>query len=288
MNTDLEDIFRSDEIIRVRMPGDGSCFFHAVLHATCEKYRILQECEKPSFTRNFRTHLAASITVEQWYENCPEMAKLQFTQSLSTYCDKAQSVFNEQPGLSPEENIWNSDDLYFFKECVKQDGFCSKLIEGTSDLIYTEFKSKLLSNAIDILTALEMYKELYTMSALIIEETYTEQVLQFIQDTEKHAHTTFMHSMGDSRVWADQYTIAFFQTYFDFDIYFLIDGIEIQYKTASLNDSKNAIVLFWDGSHFDVLGRKLGEAVQYEFASKDELIQTLRRKHENESLKTIL
>ena len=75
----------NEVLVRTGTIGDGSCFFHSILHAYSKKYALMDNDERCAFVHHLRTSMAGNIDKDKWEALGDGLiSKIQFQEKMNS------------------------------------------------------------------------------------------------------------------------------------------------------------------------------------------------------------
>ncbi len=242
----------SAEYVRTGVIADGSCFFHAYLRAFNFKYRNMSPTERKNQVKLLREKLAENLTIETFKRLSEgEHRKLLFFGALRSLLEKADTI------LSPKKT--------------------TKILE-----VATTYEGSFYEKFIE-----EAFKEEELAQCPIgVKRKFVDKMKKIFFEANDISLETFRQQLLHEEVSAVEieYIARFLCCNFVF-IYETDFGVEQYPFSTVINRSWPFCVLLWvDGAHYEVIGRKEGNMVITRiFYEDDEIVSAFTRgKSENE------
>lgn len=288
-----------DVLVRTGTISEGSCFFHALLHACHKDYASMCRKERMKYVRHLRASMAGNTDRENWEELGDGLiAKIPFQEKIIYILDNFyrfldSNDYSSVRGSSTRrlvKKILNEEkenlEVYkLIKELIPLDtGFKEKILP----LAYINSENGSISECCDAIIeeSIDFLKKRKEIK--IIDHKKTEYICnstdKFLRDLLKEAENTAfkeyikgLEHVGDD---IDTYTIDSISNRFKRDIYFLDGKNRMPYNNSSTTENlkkRKSIILLWiGGNHYEVVGRLLpGNRIQREFYSDDPLINKI-------------
>ena len=287
-----------DVLVRTGTIGEGSCFFHALLHAYSKDYVSMNEGGRVKFVKRLRSSIARKIDKGKWESLSNGLiAKIPFQENVSEilsefyrYVDRGgtgrsksvrrviRDVIKDEKAdteaykivveMIPFDKGFEKNILPSAAEKCNETGVaeCKKTIVKYSTRFYKgEFK--------------ELEGQLGDGSIQYYIEKLESLMLSVVKEAENSAYTEYIESLHDASMDVDSYTINLISEKFNRDIYFMDAKTRMPYRdtnTANIRKRKSIIVMWTGGCHYEIVGRLLaGNRIQREFDFKDSLIQRI-------------
>ena len=293
-----------DILVRTGTIKDGSCFFHALLHAYSNDYISMNNDGRIKFIKKLRSSIAAQFDKNIW-ENLSNgvIAKISFQENVNTILSDfykyiktpvkdgrtksvrkvIRNVINESNDKSdievytlitemlPIDKVFETNILPSAYEKYDKISECKNSILKLSLKFYEKEFEKLISdhgeNAIGKNKILLYIKKLEKL------------IQEIVQEAENSAYTEYIENLYDTTSKVDSYTIGLISEKFNRDIYFIDSRTRLPYIDSTkenLKRRKSIIVMWTDGCHYEIVGRLMaGNRIQREFDHTDLLIKRL-------------
>lgn len=214
----------SGEYVRTGVLADGSCFFHSYLRAFNFKYRNMSPTEKKHQVKLLREKLADGLTIDTFKElSGGEHRKLLFFGALRNLLEKSDTI------LGPERIV------KILEVATTYEGsFYEKFIEES-------FKEKELAS-----------------SSNGVKKLFVEKMKKIFFKANDISMDTFKHQLLNEEVSSVEieYIARFLSCNFIF-IYETDRGVERYPFSTIINTEWPYCILLWvDGSHYEIIGRK--------------------------------
>jgi len=283
-NTPLEE---ESVLVRTGTIGDGSCFFHAVLHAYSQQYVKSDTTERVSIVKKIREGMTQHITKEQWVY-CSS-SKVQFEQSINnllTYFYKRISKYDKIINTKGIEKVLdrfvkNDDDkIEICKLMIEliplEDGFEKNIIPDSCSDDLPVYKNQIVQNTVEYVKNLEVFQEVQSDNRDYLLEQLDYLMNVLVDDAENTAYNNYLKSLRDTEYFVDNYMIETISKLFKRNIYFIDSKTRMPYRLGDSPDrkyKKNIILMYIENRHYEIIGRLLNDnKVQREFLSDDPLI----------------
>lgn len=276
-----------DNLIRTGTIGEGSCFFHAVIHGYSSNYRSWSITKRKSYVIRLRNIIANKLTKEKWKELSNGYVALISTQenirkTLKGFYDYFTKK-NYLPKLRDKILLNVLEPL--MKESLKN------YIIMVDNVDYKEIDINILSiNAQNIDEYISTINKNATgffnsiTDRLDVDNNFISTILTLFdiisKEAEDYSYMKYKESLGEVCSWIDQTQIGLLSDTFKKNI-FIIDGsTRMPYEIGGCDyfrqDRKNVIIIWVGRGHYEVLGRLLEDGtVQREFEWEDQLIQKI-------------
>jgi hypothetical protein len=284
-------------LVRTGTIGEGSCLFHALLHAYSKDYVAMSREGRMKFVRRLRASMAGRITESSWEElgdgvisRVPfQESVLKLTDDLYAYLHSPTTDIHQVKGRSMrrlltklQKNLENYEIIpellplsVLFDTCLT-DAYKkseNKKIDDTSQDILDEIQTHLANHS--ELVQLESERVQYILSLV---RTCFEELLK---EAKKSAFRSYIKGLERVTEDTDSSTIEFISERFKRDIYFLDGTSRMPYNICptdkNLKNRKSMIIIWVGGNHYEIVGRLLpGNRVQREFSPDDPLINKIR------------
>jgi hypothetical protein len=292
-----------DVLVRTGTIADGSCFFHAILHAYSKDYISMTTEDRIKYVKKLRVSIAKKIDKEKW-ENLSDgiISKISFEENVnkilsgfyayiqndSRECTK--SVKNIIRNIIDDNNKNDSEVYRLICDMLPFTDTFEKKILPTA---YKQSNKNKISECkqIVIQLSIEFYKkEFKNLLSSSTDKIGKDKVLLYIKKLEKLleevlkeaedlSYVNYINSLQDSNVYVDSFTIQLISDKFNRDIYFIDSSTRMPYMNSSKNNLKKrkSIIIMWiGGCHYEIVGKLTdGNKIIREFQYDDQLVKTL-------------
>lgn len=286
-----------DVLVRTGSIGDGSCFFHSLLHAYSRDYVSMNVHDRRRFVHKLRASIARKVDVKRW-EGLSNglIARIPFQENVNTNfielyryiseggevrTNSARKIIRNTIGDDPEKKeiygvIFSMVTLTDFERNI-----LPKSYDKTSGGSLKECKDEVIKETT------KFYKnEFSKLEGKVSPERVKyyidklESIVRVILDeSEDFAYKEYIRSLQNTAMEIDTYTIGLISEKFNRDIYFLDARTRMPYRDASVDNLKKrkSIIVMWTGGcHYEVVGKLLaGNRIQREFNYDDPLIRCI-------------
>lgn len=283
-----------DVLVRTGSISDGSCFFHALLHAYSKDYVSMDQKGKMKLVKKLRASIARKVDKERWKSlSNGFIAKIPFQENVNTilsdfytYISRGKDVRTKSVRNVIRNLIKEKKDLDVFKlvtEMVSlEEGFEKNILPSAcDDSTVSDCKKTLLKSAVKyyIKQFNKLEGELDKKSIDFYIYKLKELINAVVEEAEQSAYSEYIESLHNSSIDVDTYTIGLISEKFKRDIYFIDSRTRMPYLDVSKQNIKKrkAIIVMWTGGcHYEIVGRLLpGNIVEREFEYKDPLIKCI-------------
>lgn len=286
-----------DVLVRTGTIAEGSCFFHALLHAYSKDYVSMNTNGRMKFVKRLRASIARKIDKNHWESLSNGLiAKIPFQENVNTILSDFYR-FLHRGGTGRTKSVRK-----IIRELVKNDDSNTEAYKLVAEMVPLDegFEKSILPSAYEkcnesgiseckktvVQYAVRYYKkEFKKMEGQLSDERiqfYVDKMKRMVQaivdESENAAYTEYIESLHDSSMEVDSYTIGLISEKFNRDIYFIDARTRMPYRDASENirKRKSIIVMWTGGCHYEIVGRLLaGNRIQREFDFKDPLIKKI-------------
>jgi hypothetical protein len=280
-----------DAMVRTGTTGDGSCMFHAVLHACSKSYVNSDKVGRSKFVRQLRASITGDMDEEKWQSlGGGLIAKLPFQEALTTnirsffsMCKSGEApsgksfrTLFQKLEISDKHNII-LEILSFkdFKETILPAVY-SKTKEGTVNDIATSIVLESSNHTGKLCREIEgLTNDNQKKLQNLVEKT----IEVIVNHSRKTTYKIFMNSLKTLSEDVDNYTIGLISDRFNRDIYFLDGKTRMPYMNVSsenIKGRKSVIIMWVNRVHYETVGRLLhGNRIQREFDHDDILVKKL-------------
>lgn len=269
---------------KIQTLKDGSCFFHAVLNAVCNKYSELDNDQKAKFVSDIRRQLADSTSMYNWEKlNGGIVSMVLFQENIRNTIDGFYSLILTQTAPNNVNSIKS-----IFKDLIYDD----KTLEIYTRVIKTINLEKVIellvmaynkTNSID--KAIEYFKS-YISDYILLTlkednrlEKYGLKLFGAISVFSKNqAYELFITTLQDPTKSIDTSMMSLMSDMFRRNIYFIDNSTKEKYGYSVVSAKyKKCIVLLWiDNNHFETVFQIDTTGVKtLEFTTNSTLIKQL-------------
>jgi len=284
-----------DVLVRTGTIGEGSCLFHALLHAYSKDYAIMDRQGRMKFVRRLRASMAGKVNIESWEDmGSGLISKIPFQENVY----EILFIFYKLIGGGKPSGRSSRRVL----KKIFKDSKPDELYKIISELLtFEEITSICLPTAYDISDNDKIEKTIEIVSETVVEflnkkpemckigvkkaEYILKNVLFMVEtvlsEAKMSAYRSYVKGLERVSEQVDTYTIQFISDRFDRDVYFIDGTSRIPYNncptTKNIKDRKSMFVLWVGGNHYEIIGRLLpGNRIQREFTQDDELVKRVK------------
>lgn len=234
-------------LVRTGTIGDGSCFYHSMLHACSSEYRRSSSEVRKKIVKKVRQELSSCLSFEDWV-NLGVVAKLSFEEEVNRIVTKKyRNQDNSDSCLEMLKEICPIDWLektLFPKVFETESGFWDraklKVIIGETIGSLSEV-NKLKKSKIEKICSLMINK---------IESIFLK--------AEEDAYERYVKELKNTEEEVDQKMIGLLSDKFDRDVYFIDAKTRLPYNGASSKENikgRYSVLILWiDSCHYEILG----------------------------------
>jgi len=285
-----------DVLVRTGTIGDGSCFFHSLLHAYSKDYVGMNNTDKTKFVHRLRASMAGRVDKESWQEiGGGLIAKIPFQEKVNNILLNFYRFVNNDnrvKGKSVKKIIKtligeDQEQLELYELVTElipfNDGFEQNILpkayrrceNGLIDLCKTE----IINQTLKYLERVESLKHVDQEKVEYIKETLSNFVNVLVDEAEDSAFKEYVDGLKNISDEIDSYTIGLISDRFNRDVYFIDANTRMPYRTGDTINLKNrkSLIIMWIGKcHYEIVGRLLpGNRIQREFNQDDPLIKKI-------------
>jgi hypothetical protein len=288
----------SSRLVRAGTIADGSCFYHAVLHARSQTYRMMKNYKRRQYVKKTRKVISSKMNKKKWHNlSDGVIANVSFQEGLSVLLDDVENYFitdrvcKTNLGNTVVRRLINTDLL----ETEKKKDLCTLLFRlfPKKDLIKEVLGPTYDINTERYLPSVKktiLHNSMIAFRKKIREKTESSRkrndfsvnykaMLSFIIDScANHAFKKYTDNIEDTTVSVDSYTITLLSDTYNRDIYFIDAKTRMPYPLLNRRHIKGrkSIVLLWvNDNHYEVIGRQNKKNITWEFECSDPLIDTI-------------
>lgn len=287
-----------DVFVRTGTITEGSCFFHALLHAYSKDYVSMNTNGRLKFVKKLRSSIARKIDKSRWeLLSNGLIAKIPFQENVITILsDFYRYIARGGTGRTKSvrkiiRDIIKVDKIDFetyklVTEMIPLDkGFEKNILPSSYEKCNENGISECKKTVVEY--SVRYYKkEFAKLKGQLSEERvkyYINKLKLFVtavvEEAENSAYTEYIESLHDSSIEVDSYTIGLISEKFNRDIYFIDSRTRMPYIDSSkenIRKRKSIIVMWTGGCHYEIVGRLLpGNRIQREFDFNDYIIQRI-------------
>lgn len=288
-----------DVLVRTGTIGEGSCFYHALLHAYSKEYVSMDIKGRKKFVQRLRSSMALKVGKNRWESLSNGLiAKIPFQESINEILNdfyrfisrgktgRTKSVRKVIREIIKEDN---EDDIEAYKLVTEmiplEDGFEKTILpsayEKCSDDVISKCKKVILKTAINYYR--NQFKELEGQLEQERIDFYISKleklVNSVINEAESSSYSEYIESLQDATMEVDSYTIGLISDKFNRDIYFIDARNRMPYRDGgndNIKKRKSIIVMWTGGCHYEIVGRLLpGNIIKRDFDFNDTLIDRI-------------
>ena len=287
-----------DVLVRTGTIGEGSCLFHALLHAYSKDYAMMDRKGRMKFVIRLRASMAGKVNPQSWEEmGGGVISKVPFQENAREILDN----FYRFVQSNGKNKVHGRSSRRVIKKLVN-DGELSEVYNLLTELVpFNILTSTCLPRGYDRsqddridqtsltvcdevvkhLRSLKEIKQLNDQKAAYIEKKMNDLLYIVLKESKDAAYRSYIKGLERVSAAVDSYTIEFISDRFNRDVYFLDATTRLPYNTcptsSNLKGRKSMIVLWVGGNHYEIVGRLLpGNRIQREFPADDELINRIR------------
>jgi len=284
-------------LVRVGTVGDGSCFFHAIMHAISSDYREAETTEKQEMVKRLRGTVASKFKFQRWIELPTAWVAFQelFHEVLEQFYRVMRGTATEKDLMGKQlaqECIGTAEIL---KECQlvtilldMEDMEQRVLPQVFADTNLDTLHERLVNTMDELLQG--YLKEVPNVTPLrqigfrILLGSIVKEAVTISQIT---AFKRFQHSLASPEMHIDLYTIDIIADILNLDVYFIDVKTSMPYRDGRecTHAKRKSIVMAWTmNCHYELITRmeptqtddgQDAVRVGYMFAPTDPLINRL-------------
>lgn len=283
-------------LVRTGTIGDGSCCYHAMLHAYSKEYVGMNEKERCKFVTKLRSSLASKVDRTRWEEISGGLvAKIPFQENVNSLLhDFYKHISNGKDGRNKNirkvirrviRNDKDRDTFSLITDMVKLEDFERTILPDVYDKCAEDSistcREKLVSESERFYGKVfsNLNEKVDSRRIDFCIKKLGELVLEIAEEAETMAFTDYISNLKNVSVVVDRYTIGLISNRFNRDIYFLDSRTRMPYReggTDHLKGRKSIIIMWTGGVHYEVVGKLLpGNRIQREFKPDDPLIKRI-------------
>jgi len=287
---------KSNALVRTGTIGDGSCFFHSMLHAYSRDYAGMNNEDRVKFVHSLRASMAGRVDKESWQDiGGGLIAKIPFQEKVNNI------LLNFYRFVNNDDSVRGRSIRKVVKTLIGEDIEKLELYELLVELIPLEcgFEQNILPKAykkseegkIDLCKteivnhSLKYLENVYSLRGVeqekveYLKDTLSNFVNVIVNEAEDISFKEYVSGLKNISEEVDSYTIGLISDRFNRDVYFIDGNTRMPYRTgdtANLKNRKSLIVIWIDQCHYEIVGRLLpGNRIQREFNYGDPLIKKI-------------
>ena len=288
-----------DVLVRTGTIAEGSCFFHALLHAYSKDYISMNENGRMKFVKKLRSSIAVKIDKSKWESLSNGLiAKISFQENVNIILSDFYKYISKGGGVGRTKSVRKvvrslikdeKVDVETYKiimEMIPLDKGFEKTILPSA---YEKCEEEDITNCKNIVVkhSVKYYKKEFEKLQGQLEDERVEYYLnklesmvqEVLDEAENSAYLEYIQSISDSSMEVDSSTIGLISEKFNRDIYFIDARTRMPYRDVNLGNickRKSIIVMWTGGCHYEIVGKLLaGNRIQREFDFKDSLIKII-------------
>lgn len=285
----------NDVLVRTGTVGDGSCFFHCVLHAFSKEYPILDAKGRAKLVKKLHSSLSSKLDRQRWDEISDGLvAKIPFQEHLK---DALTDFYNHVSkgkvgktsiGRNLIREIYNDKNKGVFEIIQEilplthlETTLLPKCYDSCADEKLEKCKREITKQSVE-----HIEKELKKFGSGIGDDKRKYCIdkgktlfLTAVNEAEEYAYRDYTKNLDDNTVLVDPFSIELVSNRFNRDLYFIDSKTRMPYKLGSeknIRKRKSMILIFLNSDHYEVVGRLLpGNKIQREFEPDDPIIRRI-------------
>ena len=280
-----------DVLVRTGTATEGSCFFHALLHAYSKEYVSMNVSDRIKYVKKLLMPIMRKKTISNGL-----ISKIQFQENVNTilsdfyfFISKGKSGKNKNVREVIKKVIIDEKiDIEAYKlvtEMIPLNKFEKNILpsvyEKCDKSSLNDCKKKIISCGINhYIKEFDKYKDQLDDDNIKFYIKKLKKLLyEIVEQAETYACSEYMYN-SKSSIEVDSSIIELISEKFNRDIYFIDSRTRMPYiinnSKESIKKRKSIIVIFTEGSHYEIVGRLLpGNNIQREFDFNDSLIKRI-------------
>ena len=294
-----------DVLVRTGTIGDGSCFFHSLLHGYSSDYVNMSTENRKNFVIRLRKSMASKMDKKTWeHMSNGLISKISFQEKLLQLLYKF-FIFVQKYPVSSKPDIINKlvtdlledtnkniipEEINTFKiifeilpfvECFEQDilpttysktenkkiDFCIQTMRRNT-LLCCKKRIIKLSNNLDSKRINFFLNKLDQLILLACKESY------------EISYNEYVNNLQNNSVDIDTSTIDMISDKFKRDVYFIDANTRLPYRnastTANIKNRTSMIIIWINNAHYEIVGKLLpGNKIKRDFEHSDPLIKRI-------------
>ena len=285
-----------DVMVRTGTIGEGSCFFHALLHSYSKEYTMMDKKDRMKLVLKLRAGLAGKIDQEGWESmGDGNIARIPFQENILdiltnfyTFLDNKTEIRGRSTRRVYKHLVGDNKEKLETYEIISEllpleDAFEKVILPkaykyNTQTLL--EYKKYIIQESQSYIVKSGILNTIDDKKSKFILSTISEFIGAICKEAYDSAFKNYKKSLENVGTEVDNYTINFISDRFNRDIYFLDGKTRVPYNNCDTLDTlkrrKSIIVIWINNNHYEIVGRLLpGNRIQREFDSDDPLIKKL-------------
>lgn len=276
------------KLVRTGTIGDGSCAFHAILHAYSPEYVSKSESSRKQIAAKLRKKIADSISRSDWISaQDGSVAIISFQKYFSDNIDKVVEII--------ENNNTETDDA-FVEKCGLNDTKNTHILKLVFDIIsprnlidekvlpqmsnYANLdlcKDGIIDTLCRTLEENETVQQISSTRQRFLRNQLSKLIDRVTQISEEQAYEEYIQNIRSSDTFVDTTMFDMLGDWFGRNIFVIDDKTRLPYMFSSKVNERPSIILLWvNENHYEVIGKMLEDSkVQREFNINDVLIKKI-------------
>jgi hypothetical protein len=286
-----------DVLVRTGTIGEGSCFFHSLLHAYSKEYISMDKNDRIKFVKKLRASMAGKIDRDSWEDiGGGLISKIPFQEKVNKILQSVYTFINNDPtsrirGKSTRKVIKqiigeDASKIELYKlafEFLTLDQLEQNILPDTYDDCsgqdIEECCDKIKLKVMELLDDSEELSQANPKKSEYIKKVIIDFLTIVLDESVNSAFNDYVVGLQNVSEEIDSYTIGLISERFDRDIYFMDSKTRMPYQNASnenIKRRKSLIIMWIGGVHYEIVGRLLpGNRIQREFSPDDTLIDKI-------------
>ena len=287
-----------DVLVRTGTIAEGSCFFHALLHAVSSEYSGMNKSGRMKFVRKLRASLAGKVDKETWEEmGNGILSKIPFQENVHSILTNFYKFILNVNGTDKIKGkstrriiskfLVDDKDFDLFVilleivslQTLEQD-ILPKAYNATANKKIKTSCKEIINQIINYLDSSSEFKSLSETQQDLIAQKMIKFITAVQHEAEKEAFEHYVKSLENVHSEIDSSTLELISNRFNRDIYFLNASTRLPYNycpNLNIKNRRSVIILWIDDNHYEIVGRLLpGNRIQREFATDDVIIQKFK------------
>lgn len=282
-----------DLLVRTGTIGDGSCFYHSVLHAYSKNYASKNSFQKVKEVKTLREELANKLSIKKWKKiGGGNVAKVAFLENLHNILKdfyafvskREKRVTNHMTEVVVDKLIDNNTkkfDIYnMISELIPLDtGFEQNILPKVSETPFDKIEKILVVETIRYLRRKEEIQRIDKKKSDYFTKMTFDMVNVIGEEAMNSAYIEYINNIKCLNMDVDSSMIEIISDMLDRDIYIIDSKNKLPYNNVSNKTIKRrtSIILLWVGdNHYEIIGRMIpGNIIEREFSANDPIINKL-------------
>ena len=291
--TPIQD--KNDILVRTGTIGEGSCFFHSILHASSRDYVSMNIEDRIRTVSRIRKNISKKINREKWEQlGDGTISSVSFQETVSFTLNNFFRYVLDNGAHRPRGHstrktvnylINNNNNIELYRVIIAliplnifETQILPKAYTGVNSI--KKYIENIISDTILYLKSTNEIKSISEEKANYIVNSVHKLLETLLTESEKFAFKKYIHNLKDITEDIDTYTIELISERFNRDIYFIDGNTRLPYNNFSTSDllrGRKSLIILWNNNHYEIIGRLLSDnKIQREFDPDEHIIMKLK------------